>query len=355
MSESCHKNYTAVDSDKHSEDIVTWQMRTLPRSLIDRLGTTLGHLIGKKKKVVPQSLNQSRAEGIEERNVAIESQKLEEAGKVAVNGNNGSCKNISGFMDNETLCMLGDGDDSKKEPVRSESIDSSSSSPSTTPSKQLKSQNLNLNGKEILRSTKLLEKARKQVVASQNPIQERIRDDILTMGFVRDEAQIEEEVGDFEVGDGELYGSEGKGVANISPGQKEKEIPNSRAAIRRGHKTPNLATLKEKALASSYQNFLMDLSRKRRKRITVGRCFVVASLAWLVSNVHLVWLSFGWSLDNVGVCLCNLDYMYASNWKSVVLKVFLGLDLDVGIGWLFTLFAVFLELGADSFISQLQA
>ncbi|KAK8610781.1 hypothetical protein V6N13_081937 [Hibiscus sabdariffa] len=142
------------------------------------------------------------------------------------------------------------------------------------------------------------------------------------MGFVRDEAQIEEEVGDFEVGDGELYGSEGKGVANISPGQKEKEIPNSRAAIRRGHKTPNLATLKEKALASSYQNFLMDLSRKRRKR---------------------------------RVCLCNLDYMYASNWKSVVLKVFLGLDLDVGIGWLFTLFAVFLELGADSFISQLQA
>ncbi|KAK8490479.1 hypothetical protein V6N11_059520 [Hibiscus sabdariffa] len=56
-----------------------------------------------------------------------------------------------------------------------------------------------------------------------------------------------------------------------------------------------------------------------------------------------------------GVCLCNLDYMYASNWKSMVLKVFLGLDLDVGIGWLFTLFAVFLELGADSFISQLQA
>ncbi|KAK8610723.1 hypothetical protein V6N13_081879 [Hibiscus sabdariffa] len=108
------------------------------------------------------------------------------------------------------------------------------------------------------------------------------------MGFVRDEAQIEEEVGDFEVGDGELYGSEGKGVANISPGQKEKEIPNSMAAIRRGHKTPNLATLKEKALASSYQNFLMDLGRKRRK----GRVF-----------------------------LCNLDYMYASNWKSMVLKL----------------------------------
>ncbi|KAK8535510.1 hypothetical protein V6N12_057026 [Hibiscus sabdariffa] len=106
-------------------------------------------------------------------------------------------------------------------------------------------------------------------------------DNILAMGFVRDEAQIEEEVGDFEVGDGELYGSEGKGVANISPGQKEKEIPNSRATIRKGHKTPNLVTLKEKALASSYQNFLMDL----------------------------------------GVCLCNLDYMYASNWKSMVLKL----------------------------------
>ncbi|KAK8610515.1 hypothetical protein V6N13_081671 [Hibiscus sabdariffa] len=90
-------------------------------------------------------------------------------------------------------------------------------------------------------------------------------DNILAMGFVRDEAQIEEEVGDFEVGDGELYGSEGKGVANISPGQKEKEIPNSRATIRKGHKTPNLVTLKEKALASSYQNFLMDLGRKRRK------------------------------------------------------------------------------------------
>ncbi|KAK8610496.1 hypothetical protein V6N13_081652 [Hibiscus sabdariffa] len=109
------------------------------------------------------------------------------------------------------------------------------------------------------------------VVASQNPIQERIRDDILAMGFVRDEAQIEEEFGDFEVGDGELYGCEGKGVTNISPGQKEKEIPNSRATIRKGHKTPNLATLKEKALASSYQNFLMGLGRKRRKRST-GPC-----------------------------------------------------------------------------------
>ncbi|KAK8535532.1 hypothetical protein V6N12_057048 [Hibiscus sabdariffa] len=259
----------------------------------------------KKQKVVPQSLNQSRAEGIEERNVAIESHMLEEAGKVAVNGNNRGCKKISGFVDNETLWMLGAGDDSKKEPVRSESIDSSSSSASTTPSKKLKSQNLNLNGEEILRLTKLLEKGEldlanfikdlkgnnsrstsqklekisnlaiapkkylcinahfeqpgDNVVASQNPIQERISDDILAMGFVRDEAQIEEEVGDFEVGDGELYGSEGKGVANISPGQKEKEIPNSMAAIRRGHKTPNLATLKEKALASSYQNFLMDL------------------------------------------------------------------------------------------------
>ncbi|KAK8535531.1 hypothetical protein V6N12_057047 [Hibiscus sabdariffa] len=55
--------------------------------------------------------------------------------------------------------------------------------------------------------------------------------------------------------------------------------------------------------------------------VTVGRCFLVASLAWLVSNVHLVWLSFGWSLDYVGVFLCNLDYMYASNWKSMVLKL----------------------------------
>ncbi|KAK8490480.1 hypothetical protein V6N11_059521 [Hibiscus sabdariffa] len=90
-------------------------------------------------------------------------------------------------------------------------------------------------------------------------------DNILAMGFVRDEAQIEEEVGDFEVGDGELYGSEGKGVANIAPRQKEKEIPNSRAAIRKGHKTPNLATLKEKALASSYQNFLMDLDMQARR------------------------------------------------------------------------------------------
>ncbi|KAK8610724.1 hypothetical protein V6N13_081880 [Hibiscus sabdariffa] len=276
----------------------------------------------KKQKVVPQSLNQSRAEGIEERNVAIESHMLEEAGKVAVNGNNRGCKKISGFVDNETLWMLGKclvgtmakdystkeveerlhqwglgdtlvkrlggrdyllklvdeellqvlekqelslleeifikveywsetyraqerstwievrgialhcwnsntfsrvaglwghlialgedvnqfvdgermnilisakqlnrieesivlevgkenfsifaseihsvrlihkgaGDDSKKEPVRSESIDSSSSSASTTPSKKLKSQNLNLNGEEILRLTKLLEK-----------------------------------------------------------------------------------------------------------------------------------------------------------------------------------------------------
>ncbi|KAK8547022.1 hypothetical protein V6N13_099767 [Hibiscus sabdariffa] len=35
------------------------------------------------------------------------------------------------------------------------------------------------------------------------------------MGFVRDE-----EVRDFEVGDEKLYGSEGRGVANISSGQK---------------------------------------------------------------------------------------------------------------------------------------
>ncbi|KAK8535526.1 hypothetical protein V6N12_057042 [Hibiscus sabdariffa] len=257
----------------------------------------------KKQKVVPQSLNQRRAEGIEEKNVAIESHKLEEAGKVAVNGNNGGCKKISGFVDNETLWMLG------KCLVGTMAKDYSTKEPGDN------------------------------VVASQNPIQERISDDILAMGSVRDEAQIEEEVGDFEVGDGELYGSEGKGVANISPGQKEKEIPNSRAAIRRGHKTPNLATLKEKALASSYQNFLMDLGdeveaieelvsiteMELQKSfdgvVTIGRCFVVASLAWLVSNVHLVWLSFGWSLDYVGVFLCNLDYMYASNWKSMVLKL----------------------------------
>ncbi|KAK8547023.1 hypothetical protein V6N13_099768 [Hibiscus sabdariffa] len=55
------------------------------------------------------------------------------------------------------LIHKGTGDDSKKEPVSSESIDSSSSSSSTTPSEKLKSQNLNLNGEEILRSTKLLE------------------------------------------------------------------------------------------------------------------------------------------------------------------------------------------------------
>ncbi|KAK8712694.1 hypothetical protein V6N13_147924 [Hibiscus sabdariffa] len=61
----------------------------------------------KKNKVVPQSLNQSRAEGIEENNDAIEIQKLEEAGKAAVNGNDGGCKKISGFVDNETLWMLG--------------------------------------------------------------------------------------------------------------------------------------------------------------------------------------------------------------------------------------------------------
>ncbi|KAK8610497.1 hypothetical protein V6N13_081653 [Hibiscus sabdariffa] len=67
---------------------------------LDRQGKLFGF-------VVPQSLNQSRAEGIGERNVAIESQKLEEAGKVAVNGNNGGCKKISGFVDNETLWMLG--------------------------------------------------------------------------------------------------------------------------------------------------------------------------------------------------------------------------------------------------------
>ncbi|KAK8535553.1 hypothetical protein V6N12_057069 [Hibiscus sabdariffa] len=290
----------------------------------------------KKKKVVPQSLNQRRAEGIGERNVAIESQKLVEDGKVVVNGNNGGCKKISGFVDNETLWMLGAGDDSKKEPVRSESIDSSLSSSSTTPSKKLKSQNLNLNGEEFLRSTKLLEKGELDLgnfikdlkcnnsrstsqklekisnlaIAPEKYLCINGNEDLQNLhmpralfqeGFVRDEAQIEEEVKDFEVGDGELYRSEVKGVANISPGQKEKEIPNSRAAVKREHKTPNLATLKEKALASSYQNFLMDL----------------------------------------GVCLCNLDYMYASNWKSMVLKVFLGLDLDVGIGWLFTLFAVF--------------
>ncbi|KAK8490478.1 hypothetical protein V6N11_059519 [Hibiscus sabdariffa] len=109
---------------------------------LDRQGKLFGFdILLEKKKVVPQSLNQSRAEGIGERNVAIESQKLEEAGKVAVNGNNGGCKKISGFVDNETLWMLirlihkGAGDDSKKEPVRSESIDSSSSSSSTTPRK----------------------------------------------------------------------------------------------------------------------------------------------------------------------------------------------------------------------------
>ncbi|KAK8712693.1 hypothetical protein V6N13_147923 [Hibiscus sabdariffa] len=167
------------------------------------------------------------------------------------------------------LIHKGTGDDSKKEPVRSESINSSSSSSSTTPSEKLKSQNLNLNGEEILRSTKLLEKDELDLgncikdlkepqnshlwatepaspvsrgpsrvelvgktmvsahieqpgdnaVAGHNPIQERIRDDILSTGFVRDE-----EVRDFEVGDEELYGSEGRGVANISPGQKKSQI-----------------------------------------------------------------------------------------------------------------------------------
>ncbi|KAK8610516.1 hypothetical protein V6N13_081672 [Hibiscus sabdariffa] len=53
------------------------------------------------------SNGKNKAEGIGERNVAIESQKLEKAGKVAVNGNNGGFKKISGFVDNETLWMLG--------------------------------------------------------------------------------------------------------------------------------------------------------------------------------------------------------------------------------------------------------
>ncbi|KAK8610610.1 hypothetical protein V6N13_081766 [Hibiscus sabdariffa] len=74
---------------------------------LDRQGKLFGFVRYSNMRVVPQSLNQSRAEGIGERNIAIESQKLEEARKVAVNGNNGGCKKISGFVDNKTLWMLG--------------------------------------------------------------------------------------------------------------------------------------------------------------------------------------------------------------------------------------------------------
>ncbi|KAK8612240.1 hypothetical protein V6N13_092359 [Hibiscus sabdariffa] len=163
----------------------------------------------KKKKVVPQSLNQSRAEGIEERNVAIESQKLEEAGKAAVNGNNGGCKKISGFVDNETLWMLGkclvgtmakdcstkEGNNSRSTSQKLEKISNSAIAPE---------KDICINGNEDLQNSHLwasepaspvsrgpswvevvektmdlahVEQPGDNVVASQNPIQERRKRD----------------------------------------------------------------------------------------------------------------------------------------------------------------------------------
>ncbi|KAK9042011.1 hypothetical protein V6N11_017094 [Hibiscus sabdariffa] len=169
-------------------------------------------------EVVPQSLNQSRAEGIEENNDAIEIQKLEEAGKAAVNGNDGGCKKISGFVDNETLWMLAIAPEKdicingNEEPQNSHLWATEPASPvSRGPSR------VELVGKTMVSAH--IEQPGDNAVAGHNPIQERIRDDILSTGFVRDE-----EVRDFEVGDEELYGSEGRGVANISPGQKKSQI-----------------------------------------------------------------------------------------------------------------------------------
>ncbi|KAK8685416.1 hypothetical protein V6N13_041418 [Hibiscus sabdariffa] len=119
------------------------------------------------------------------------------------------------------------------------------------------------------------------VVAGQNPIQERIRDDILAMGFVRDE-----EVRDFEVGDEELYGSEGRGFANISSGQKEKRNPKFEGCNQKGAQNSNFGDFEGESSCFELPEFRNGSRSKKKERKIV--------------------------LSSPGVCSCNLDYMHAS-------------------------------------------
>ncbi|KAK8517078.1 hypothetical protein V6N12_032277 [Hibiscus sabdariffa] len=204
----------------------------------------------KKKKVVPQSLNQSRAEGIEERNVAIESQKLEEAGKAAVNGNNGGCKKISGFVDNETLWMLDlKGNNSRSTSQKLEKISNSAIAPE---------KDICINGNEDLQNSHLWASEPASPV-SRGPSWVEVVEKTMDLAHV-------EQPGD-------------NVVASQNPIQERRKRDKVVSEVER----------RKRASGFGFDGVA-----------TVGRCFVAASLAWLLSNVHLVWLSFGWSLYYVG-------------------------------------------------------
>ncbi|KAL4291077.1 hypothetical protein GQ457_14G025740 [Hibiscus cannabinus] len=78
--------------------------------------------------------------------------------------------------------------------------------------------------------------------------------------------QPEDNIRDFEVGDEEFYGSEGRGVANISSGQKEKRNPKFEGCNQKGAQNSNFGDFEGESSCFELPEFLNRSRSKKKER-----------------------------------------------------------------------------------------